>query len=111
MQIFYRQLYFVAGCSSLDPEVDGAIALKFRPIGSFIGIDNSRLDPLLKRNKVLQLYAALHDAAGLIKDCKSKGPVYVKAFRYSTVNNCFFWTLDRNIIKSISGNFLSTFVS
>ena len=45
----YRQLYFVAACSLLDPEVDGEIALKFRPYGGFIGIDNSRLDPLLKR--------------------------------------------------------------
>ena len=62
----YRQLYFVAACSLLDPEVDGEIALKFRPYGGFIGIDNSRLDPLLKRSKVLRLHAALHDAAGFI---------------------------------------------
>ena len=66
--ISYRQLYFVAACSLLDPEVDGEIALKFRPYGGFIGIDNSRLDPLLKRSEVLRLHAALHDAAGFIKD-------------------------------------------
>ena len=69
-----RQLYFSAACSLLDPEVDGEIALKFRPYGGYIGIDNSRLDPLLKRSKVLRLHAALHDAAGFIKDCRNKGP-------------------------------------
>ena len=87
--ISYRQLCFVAACSSLDPEVDGEIALKFRPYGGFIGIDNSRLDPLLKRGKVLRLHASLHDA-GFIKDCRNKGPGYVHAFRYSPVNNCLF---------------------
>ena len=86
--ISYRQLYFVAACSLLDPEVDREIALKFRPYGGFIGIDNSRLDPLLKRSKVLRLHAALHDAAGFIKDCRNKDPGYVYAFRYSPVNNC-----------------------
>ena len=74
----------------LDPEVDGEIALKFRPYGGFIGIDNSRLDPLLKPSKVLRLHAALHDATGIIKDCRNKGPGYVYAFRYSPVNNCLF---------------------
>ena len=88
--ISYRQLYFVAACSLLDPEVDGEKALKFTPYGGFIGIDNSRLDPLLKRSKVLRLHAALHDAAGFIKDCRNKGPGYVYAFRYSPVNNCLF---------------------
>ena len=44
-----RQLF----CSLLDPEVDCEIALEFRPHIVFIRIDNSRLDPLLKRSKVL----------------------------------------------------------
>ena len=61
--ISYRQLYFVAACSLLDPEDDGEIALKFRPNGDFFGIDNSRLDPLLKPSEVLRLHAALHVAA------------------------------------------------
>ena len=88
--ISYRQLYFVAACFLLDPEVDGEIALKFRPYGGFIVIDISRLDPLLKRSKVLRHHAALHDAAGFIKDCRNKSPGYVYAFRYSPVNNCLF---------------------
>ena len=90
MHTSYRQLYFVAACSLLDPEVYGEIALKFRPYGGLIGFDNSRLDSLLKRSKVLRLHAALHDAAGFIKDCRNKGPGYVYAFRYSPVNNCLF---------------------
>ena len=90
--ISYRQLYFVAACSLLDPEVDGEIALKFRPYGGFIGIDTSRLDPILKRSKVLRLHAALHDAAGFIKDRRNKGHGYVYAFRYSPVNNCLLDT-------------------
>ena len=98
VHISYRQLYFVAACSLLDPEVDGEIALKFRPYGGFIGIDNSRLDPLLKRSKVLRLHAALHDAAGFTKDCRNKGPGYVNAFRYSPVNNCLFGHLTGILI-------------
>ena len=90
--ISYRQLYFVAACSLLDPGVDGEIALKLGPYGGFFGIDNSRLDPLLKRSKVLQLHAALHVAAGFLKDCRNKGRGYVYAFRYSPVNNCLFDT-------------------
>ena len=88
--ISYQQLYFVAACSLLEPEVDGEKALKFTPYGGFIGIDNSRLDLLLKRSKKLRLHAALIDAARFIKDCRNKGPGYVHAFRYSPLNNCLF---------------------
>ena len=42
--ISHRQLYFVAACALLDPEIDGEIALKFRRYGGLIGVDNSRLD-------------------------------------------------------------------
>ena len=88
--ISHRQLYFVAACVLLDPEIDGEIALKFRPYGGSMGVDNSRLDPLLKYSKVLRLHAALNDAAGFVKDCRNKGTAYVYAFRYSTINNCLF---------------------
>ena len=46
--ISYRQLYFVAACSLFDPEVDGEIALKFRPYGGFIEYDNSRVDSFVE---------------------------------------------------------------
>ena len=81
--ISHRQLYFVAACALLDPEIDGERALKFRPYGGLIGNDNSRLDPLMKYSKVLRLQAALQDAAGFVKDCRNKGPGYIYAFRYS----------------------------
>ena len=89
-QIAHRQLFFVAACALLDPEIDGEIALKFRPYGVLIRVDNSRLDPLLKYSKALRLHAALHDAAGFVKYCRNKGPGYVYAFRYSPINNCLF---------------------
>ena len=109
--ISYRQLYFVAACSLLDPEVDGEIAFKFRPYGGFIGIDNSRLDSLLKRSKVLRLHAALHDAAGFIEDCRIKRPWICLRFLLLTSKQLSFWTLDRNFINSISENFSFTIVS
>ena len=42
----YRQrfLYFLATCLYLDPDLDLDIALKLRPYGGLIGIDNSSLD-------------------------------------------------------------------
>ena len=88
--ISHRQFYFVAACALLDPEIDGEIAFKFRPYDGLIGVDNSRLDPFLKYSKVLRLHAAVHDAAGFVKDCSNKGPGYVYAFSYPPVNNCLF---------------------
>ena len=61
-----------------------------KPYSGFIGIDNSRLGPLLKQSLALRLHAALHYAAGFIKGYRNKVPGYVYAFRYSTVNNCLF---------------------
>ena len=88
--ISHRQLFFVAACALLDLEIVGEIALKFRPCGGLIGVDTSRQDRLLKYSKVLRLHAALHEAAGFVKDCRNKGPGYVYAFRYSPINNCLF---------------------
>ena len=104
--ISYRQLYFVAACSLLDPEVDGEIALKFRPYGGFIGTDNSRLDPLLKRSKVLRLHAAR-----IYKRLPKQRPWICLRFPFLTSKQLSFWTPDRNIIHSISENFSFTIVS
>ena len=62
--ISHRQLHFDAACALLDPEIDGEIALKFSPYCGLLGVDNSRIDHLLKNSKALRLHAALHDAAG-----------------------------------------------
>ena len=76
-QVSRRQLYFVAACALLDPKIDREIALKFSPYGGLIGVNNSRLYPLLKHSKVLGLHAALHDATGFVKGCRNKGSGYV----------------------------------
>ena len=50
-----RFLYFLSTCLHLDPDVNLEIALKLRPYGGIIGIDNSSLDTYLKSFKVLRL--------------------------------------------------------
>ena len=42
------------------------IALKLRPYGGIIGMDNSSVDKYLKISKVLRLHAILHDAGGFV---------------------------------------------
>ena len=71
-----RFLYFLASCLHLDPDVNLEIALKLRPYGGIIGIDNSSLDTYLKSFKVLRLHAILHDASGFIAEYSQKGPGY-----------------------------------
>ena len=71
-----RFLYFLATCLHLDPDVNLEIALKLRPDGGIIGIDNSSLDTYLKSFKVLRLHAILHDASGFIAEYSQKGPGY-----------------------------------
>ena len=71
-----RQKYFLAACLLFDPNIDLNIALKLRPYGGTIGIDNSSLDNYLKFSKVLRLHAILHDAAGFVKEYSGKGPGY-----------------------------------
>ena len=56
--------YFLGTCLHLDPEIDLDIALKLRPYGGLIGIDNSALDKYFKSFKILRLHAILHDASG-----------------------------------------------
>ena len=47
-----RFLYFLATCLYLDPHLDLKIALKLRPYGGLIGIDNSSLDVYFKNLKI-----------------------------------------------------------
>ena len=61
-----RFLYFLAICLYLDPDLDLEIALKLRPYGGLIGIDNSSLDVYFKNFKILRLQAILHDACGFV---------------------------------------------
>ena len=69
-------LYFLATCFYLDPDLDLDIALKLRPYGGLIGIDNSTLDKYFMSNKILRLHAILHGASGSVFEHSEKGPSY-----------------------------------
>ena len=71
-----RFVYFLATCLHLDPHIDLDIALKLRPYGGIIGIDNSSLDKFFRSFKILRLHAILHDAAGFVYELSEKGPGY-----------------------------------
>ena len=45
-------------------DINNDVAIKLRPYGGLIGIDNSSLDKDLNDSKILRLHAILHDAAG-----------------------------------------------
>ena len=69
-------MYFVATCLYLDPDLNLEIALKLRPYGGLIGIDNSSLDVYFKNYKVLRLLAMIYDACGFVNEYSEKGPGY-----------------------------------
>ena len=71
-----RFLYFLATCQYLDPDLDLDIAMKMRPYGGLIGIDNSSMDKYFKSYKILRLHAILHDASGFVFEYSEKGPGY-----------------------------------
>ena len=67
----------MATCQYLDPDLDLDIAMKMRPYGGLIGIDNSSLDKYFKSYKILRLHAILHDASGFVFEYSEKGPGYL----------------------------------
>ena len=81
-----RFLYFLATCLHLDPDLDLDIALKLRPYGGLIGIDNSSLDKNFKNLKILRLHAILHDASGFVYEYSEKGPGYSYVLPCSVTN-------------------------
>ena len=89
-----RLQYFLAACGLIDPDLDLAVALKLRPHGGVIGVDDSRLDYFLGISKVFRLHAILHDASGFVKDYTDKGPGYVYAVDICNINNCLFGHLS-----------------
>ena len=52
------------------------IALKLRPYGGLIGIDNSSLDKFLRVTKILRLHAILHDSGGFMYEIYNQGHTY-----------------------------------
>ena len=75
-QYSQRVLYFLATCLYLDPDLDLDIALKLRPYGGLIGIDNCSLDKYFKNLKLLRLQAILHNASGFVFEYSENGPGY-----------------------------------
>ena len=71
-----RSVYFLATCQYLDPDLDLDIAMKMRPYGGLIGIDNTSLDKYFKSYKNLMLHAILHDASGFVFEYSEKRPGY-----------------------------------
>ena len=64
------------------------IALKLRPYGGIIGMDNSSVDKYLKISKVLRLHAILHDAGGFVFEIYNQGPGYSQMIPWKS-SNCF----------------------
>ena len=101
-----RFLYFLANCLYLDPDHDLEIALKLRPYGGLIGIDNSSLDVYFKNFKVLLLHALLHDACGFVYEYSEKGPGYLYVLPCPVTNEsvghvtdvafCFYFKTFKN---------------
>ena len=85
-----RLNYFLA-TSEYFSEIQGFdfdIALKLRPYGGIIGIDNSSVDKYLEISKVLRLHAILHDAGGFIYEIYNQGPGYSYMLPWKS-SNCF----------------------
>lgn len=74
-----RRSYFLATCQYFDPNISLEVALKLRPYGGLIGIENSRLDGYLNGSKVLRLHAIIYDAAAFVWEFSKTGPSYVYA--------------------------------
>ena len=81
-----RYLYFLATCFYLDPDLDLDIALKLRPYGGLIGIDNSTLDKYFKCYKTLRLHAIHHDVSGFVFEHSEKEPSYSYVLPCSVTN-------------------------
>ena len=71
-----RKNYFLATCYHIENNIDLEFVDYSCPFGGLIGINNSCLDPLLKRFKVFRLHAILHDACGYMKNIRGLEPGY-----------------------------------
>ena len=100
-----RRNYFLAACSlfffSSKNDLNYDVAIKLRPYGGLIGIDDSSLDKYLKDSKILRLHAILHDAAGFVDEVYNTGPTY-----------CYIlpWKCNSSLIGHLSGITFCLFV-
>jgi hypothetical protein len=87
-----RKNYFLAACQIFSENtmtVDILEVLLRAPYGGLIGRDNSPLDRILSRSKVLRLHAVIHDAAGYMKSSHNIGPGYCYMLGNCPINCCF----------------------
>ena len=70
-----KKFFFLARCLYLDLDHDSDIAMKTRPYGGRIEIDNSSLDKYFKSYNILLLHAIFHDDSGFVFECSAKDPV------------------------------------
>ena len=86
-----RRTYFLAACSlfffSTTNDINYDVAIKLRPYGGLIGIDNSSLDKFLKDPR---MHAILHDAAGFVRQVYNIGPTYCYVLPWK----CNNWSLE-----------------
>ena len=79
-EIANRRNFFLAACSlffiSTTNDINYNVAIKLRPYGDLIGIDNSSLDKYLNDSKILRTHAILHDAAGFVREVFNTVPTY-----------------------------------
>ena len=93
-----RRNYFLAACSliffSTTNDINHDVAIKLRPYGGLIGIENSSLDKYLSDSKILRMHAVLHDAAGFFLEVYNTGPTY-----------CYVlpWKCNHSLIGRFSG--------
>ena len=77
---FDRRNHFLLACClfffSIKNDLNYDVAIKLRPYGGLIGIDDSSLHKYLKDSKILRLHAILHDDAGLVDEVYNTGPSY-----------------------------------
>ena len=100
-----RRNYFLAACSLFffsENELNYDVAIKLRPYGGLIGVDDSSLDKYLKDSKTLCLHAILHDAAGFVDEFYNTGPTY-----------CYMlpWKCNCSLIGHLSGITFCLFVN
>ena len=98
-----RKLLFNAVCKFILKDEYNEDEIKLdAPFGSKIGVDDSKLDLLLKHFKIFRMHAAFHDAFGHCKIRYDKGPGY-----------SYIWKVPFNscLLGHISGLFFWLFVS
>ena len=100
-----RRNYFLAACSlfffSIENDLNYDVAIKLRPYGGLIGIDDSSLDKYSNDSKILRLHLILQDAARFVDEVYNTDPTY-----------CYMlpWKCNSSLIGHLSGIIFFLFV-